>query len=104
MEDPKKTWMKRGLVLLVVPLSLLLLRCFSPDLPVCSFQCYGSACPQDYECRDDGYCHLIGTTAACNFPTDLRTPAAPDLNRPDGGTPGSDMEGADMEADMSGGM
>ena len=22
-------------------------------------------CPDDYECRTDGYCHLIGTTAAC---------------------------------------
>ncbi|HEX4459641.1 MAG TPA: hypothetical protein VIA18_16795 [Polyangia bacterium] len=43
--------------------------CFNPDRPSCSFVCSGSApaCPDQYECRADNYCHLIGNTDVCGF-------------------------------------
>jgi hypothetical protein len=57
----------RRLALLVVVLAAG--GCFSPDRPVCSYACSDTApkCPDDYECRSDGYCHRVGTTAACGF-------------------------------------
>ena len=44
--------------------------CFNPDKPSCSYACSDTTpkCPDDYECRSDGYCHLVGTTDACLFP------------------------------------
>jgi hypothetical protein len=55
--------------------------CFSVDRPVCSYACSDTAppCPDDYECHTDGYCHLIGSTAACAFsdaavPLDMSMP------------------------------
>ena len=71
----------------------LLGRCFSPDLPACSFRC-GPAdpmCPDEYECRADGYCHLLGSTAACPFSMDLAP--APDLSSADGGTSDGSPDG-----------
>ncbi len=43
--------------------------CFNPDKPSCSFVCSGTApaCPDDYECRADNYCHLIGNSDTCGF-------------------------------------
>jgi hypothetical protein len=43
--------------------------CFNVDKPTCSYACSDTtpACPDEYECRSDGYCHLAGTTAACAF-------------------------------------
>jgi hypothetical protein len=43
--------------------------CFNVDKPTCSYVCSDTTpkCPDDYECRTDGYCHLTGTTAACTF-------------------------------------
>lgn len=75
-----------GLVLALAPLP----GCFQVDQPICSYKCgtgTGSAepaCPEDYECRSDGYCHLTGTTEACTFSDasvviDMSA-AAPDLN------------------------
>ena len=59
--------------------------CFSPDKPTCSYACADvePKCPDDYECRTDGYCHLKGSTTACFFsdaavPLDL-SKGAPDL-------------------------
>ena len=54
--------------------------CFNPDEPVCSYQCAAvePRCPDDYECRADGYCHKKGTTAACSFPAiDMSVPSVP---------------------------
>ncbi len=55
--------------------------CFKVDRPVCSYACSDTtpACPEDYECRTDGYCHLSGSTAACAFsdaavPLDMSMP------------------------------
>ncbi len=61
---------------------LLLSRCFNPQLPACSFICNssdggGPACPAEYECRSDGYCHLRGSTESCPYSMDLSP--APDL-------------------------
>jgi hypothetical protein len=43
--------------------------CFNVDKPTCSYVCSDTSpkCPDSYECRSDGYCHLVGTTAACTF-------------------------------------
>ena len=43
--------------------------CFDPDQPTCSYICSESEprCPDDYECRADNYCHLVGSTEACGF-------------------------------------
>lgn len=83
---------------------LLLPRCFSPALPDCSYRCFGSepACPDEYECRDDGYCHRQGTATTCPFSDmrqqDLRRPA--DLSSAgDGGDGGTDDAGADAATD-----
>ncbi|HEY1586781.1 MAG TPA: hypothetical protein VGH63_13895, partial [Polyangia bacterium] len=55
--------------------------CFNVDKPTCSYACSDTtpACPDDYECRTDGYCHLTGTTEACLFsdaavPLDMSMP------------------------------
>jgi hypothetical protein len=53
-------------------LALALVSCYSPNKPMCSFQCgtdAGVGCPEDYTCFPDGYCHLKGTTGECVFPT-----------------------------------
>ena len=57
--------------------------CFSPDKPSCSYACADvePKCPEDYECRTDGYCHLKGSTTACLFgdaavPIDMSLPKA----------------------------
>ena len=75
--------MRRRLLasLLLLPLCglsvVLLSRCFSPDLPDCSYICGTDdpSCPPEYECRNDGYCHLKGSTAACPYTMDLAPPA-----------------------------
>mgnify|MGYP000502906058 FL=1 len=72
--------------------ALLSTHCFSPALPACSYRCNTTEprCPDEYECRVDGYCHLKGNSESCPFfmdlspqPADLSTPgdmsATPDL-------------------------
>jgi hypothetical protein len=79
---------------------LLLSRCFSPDLPACAYICNADEprCPDEYECRPDGYCHLRGSSEACPYTMDL-SPAPP---RPDLAQAG-DMTAPDMAApDMTG--
>lgn len=59
-----------------------LTRCFSPQLPACSYICNPTEpkCPDTYECRADGYCHLRDSTEACPYSMDLLPPPArPDL-------------------------
>ncbi len=60
--------------------------CFNPDKPTCSYVCadVDPKCPDDYECRADGYCHLIGTTDSCLFsdaamPLDLSVTVPSDM-------------------------
>ena len=60
--------------------------CFNYSEPVCSFSCTASngadACPSNYECRTDGYCHKKGSTAACEFSDAAVSPdlsAIPDM-------------------------
>lgn len=66
-----------GGALLLGGLLLALSRCFNPTLPDCSYRCgtQDPACPPEYECRQDRYCHLKGSTAACPYAMDLRAPA-----------------------------
>lgn len=58
--------MKRLIVLVALALAG---GCFNPEKPTCSYACAasGMSCPTDYECRTDGYCHLVGSTDACLF-------------------------------------
>ena len=58
--------------------------CFNPDKPTCSYACSDTdpKCPDDYECRSDGYCHLVGTTGACAYPP-LDMSVTLDLGGPD---------------------
>lgn len=43
--------------------------CFSPREPPCAFSCARPphACPPDYTCGNDGYCHRVDATAACDY-------------------------------------
>jgi len=64
-----------ALALALLPLSTS--GCFSPEEPICSFACGDNgACPDNYECRTDGYCHRKGTTESCLFSD---AAVAPDL-------------------------
>lgn len=82
--------------------------CFSPDNPMCAFTCgdsvgNGRHCPDDYECRADGYCHLLGSTGTCPFSTLDISATVQDLSGATGGdmsTNPADMSG--VPADMSG--
>jgi len=81
--------------LLFVTALALLGGCFSPDKPVCSYSCASTqpACPDDYECRADGYCHLVGTEdQSCGFT------APPDMAMT---LPSTDMSGAPSDMAQS---
>jgi hypothetical protein len=96
--------MRRLLLLgvLLCPLGLLLMHCFQPALPDCAYRCgdpgAGPVCPEDYECREDHYCHRVGTVGECPFPKlDLMpgpdlvvAPDLPDMIGGDGGDAGGD--------------
>src|SRR5581483_6372471 len=82
-QPPVEVLMKR--FLLAIP--LLLAGCFNVDERPCTFACGpGGACPDDYTCLNDGYCHLHGQPGDCAY-SDLAMPdlpapvdqAAPDL-------------------------
>lgn len=55
-----------GIALLLMP------ACYDPPKPECGFRCgAGDACPDDYVCGGDRYCHLVGSPAtACGTPGD----------------------------------
>lgn len=76
--------------------------CFDVDRPTCSFVCgTGSLCPEEYECRKDGYCHLQGSTEACSF-SDASVVAdlsVPDLTIVDL-SPNTDANPADASPDL----
>ena len=64
---------------LLAILSLLTVAgCFDPDEPACTFSCTpGGACPTDYMCLPDGYCHLGGKPGNCGY-SDAAVPLIPD--------------------------
>lgn len=76
--------------------------CFKLDQPTCSLACGpDQVCPDDYECRQDGYCHLQGSTEACEFSdasitTDLTVVLPPDLTS----APNTDASDTDAAADL----
>jgi hypothetical protein len=73
--------------------SLALSGCFNVDEPVCSYACaeVEPKCPEDYECRSDGYCHKKGTTGACSFSVlDMSAAAVNDLASSDLAPPTTD--------------
>lgn len=65
--------------------------CFNVDKPTCSYACSDTTpkCPDSYECRTDGYCHLVGTTEACMF-SDAAVPIDMSMSTPADLTPSSD--------------
>jgi hypothetical protein len=80
--------MRRALTALGIMFVTACAGCFDPDQPTCSYVCSESEprCPQDYECRADNYCHLVGSVAECGFSDagvsiDLSA-SAPDLAQP----------------------
>jgi hypothetical protein len=65
------------LVFLGSALLLLFSQCFAPEYHDCAYRCdpKAPACPDEYECQKDGYCHLRGTSALCPiFVLDLGAP------------------------------
>lgn len=80
-------------LLAIAALALATAGCFNPDKPVCSYACSDTSpkCPDDYECRSDGYCHRVGTpaNASCGF-SDAAMPG--DMSAAVGG----DMSPADL--------
>jgi hypothetical protein len=72
----------------VLLLALTLGGCFNIDEPPCAYACGpGGACPDDYTCGSDNYCHLHGT-GVCQFSDasvvpDLAVPEGMDLSVPD---------------------
>ncbi|MFO0578786.1 MAG: hypothetical protein U1A78_32690 [Polyangia bacterium] len=68
-----------GVALGCVAAVLALAQCFAPTYSDCAFRCGPQAplCPDEYECRSDGYCHLRESTASCPYTLDLSPP--PDL-------------------------
>ncbi len=93
--------MKRLLAL--AALTLASAGCFNVDKPTCSYACAASApqCPTDYECRADGYCHLVGTTDACLFsdaamPQDMSAAVGGDMaSMPDMSSAAGDLASTD---------
>jgi hypothetical protein len=99
-----------ALALAALALPIAATGCFSPDNPACAFQCgafNNFDCPDSYTCnKNDGYCHLNGSSDPCPFVTgdgslggdgeiDMSMP--PDLTGDDGGGDGpmSDDGGGD---------
>jgi hypothetical protein len=52
---------------------LLLSQCYVPTYSDCAFRCGSAAprCPEQYECRTDGYCHVPDSVAVCAVGRDL---------------------------------
>lgn len=73
--------------------------CFDTPTPSIAFRCGGSGvCPASYECRDDGCCHLIGSSQAerCEL-----TPAVDAARPPDAGIDGSPADASTIDASMT---
>lgn len=54
--------------------------CFAPTYTDCAFRCAAAAplCPDEYECRADGYCHLHDSAIVCSFAADLASAQSTD--------------------------
>ncbi len=86
MTSRVSVWFRRlGYVTLALALAggaLNLSHCFAPELPACAYRCNATEprCPDEYECRVDGYCHLKGNDEACPYTQDLVPPPVRDLS------------------------
>lgn len=79
-----------GIALLVgLAAGLGLASCFAPEYHDCAFRCgpESPACPAEYDCLADGYCHRKDSAATCPF-----TMPAPDMTA---ASP-RDLAGADL--------
>jgi hypothetical protein len=54
--------------LVLVAFALSLAGCFNIEDRVCAYACGpNKACPDDYQCMPDGYCHLHGNRDPCGY-------------------------------------
>jgi hypothetical protein len=63
--------------------ALSLSQCFAPTYADCAFRCGPQAplCPDEYECRADGYCHLRqGTASSADAQSNTSCPYSLDLS------------------------
>ncbi len=73
--------------------ALAAVSCYSPSEPLCSFQCGDNrACPADYQCLADNYCHLHGQAGDCGYP-DLAMPSSSTDMKADAAMPPTDGPG-----------
>jgi hypothetical protein len=68
-----------SMVLACLLTAVLFSRCYTPTYSDCAFRCGDMAmsCPSEYQCQQDGYCHLPGSTTICGFPSDMASTASP---------------------------
>ncbi len=70
--------------LLLVAAATLLPACFKIDEPPCAFSCSDTgACPDNYTCASDGYCHRKDYAGVCPYPEEADLSAAADLSTAD---------------------
>lgn len=71
-------------------------QCFAPSYADCAFRCGPTApvCPDEYECRADGYCHLRDTDAVCASAPDLVGDLSGDLSGDLAGMTSADLAAA----------
>ena len=77
-------------ILLGLGAGLFLHQCYVPTYADCAFRC-GTAmpmCPEQYECRSDGYCHLPDSMATCRAAGELGVTG--DLGADDASSTGPD--------------
>lgn len=58
---------------LALAAGVVLSQCYAPTYSDCAFRCGPAApmCPEQYECRVDGYCHLPASMVICAVAHDL---------------------------------
>lgn len=75
-------------------LALFLQSCFTPNYADCAFRCAAEepVCPEEYVCRQDGYCHRPDREAICALPS---LPGLPDLPANSEGGVSDDLSSSD---------
>src|SRR5262245_36509742 len=71
------------------------LHCYAVPSARCELRCGQEGCPDDMECRADGYCHAPSDAALCA--TSDAPPTCPDSLLPAGEFPGGALTGWDPE-------
>lgn len=77
---PVRTSLSIAMLLSSLAAITLLCQCFAPNYNDCAYRCGSTSppCPDEYQCQQDGYCHLRGSTERCPYtplPTDMAAQA-----------------------------